>query len=348
MCNFACRLVLPMQYNRKNSRYMMHIRRSVCAIIVMLFTGQALFGNESSMLSVANQECQVDSVHVRDTVVCAERPLVIDNQTYEPHVSGVFSRTYTRSNGCDSVAWCYVTVLDSILPDVRVRTASDEPNSGAIFIYGKGFDYYTVDDGYPQTSGSIVGLDGGIYTLEFFNELGCSVVQEVNVSACVMGWLYQRWDDVLSLKNFSTLDVDSITHVFRDFQWFKNDEPIAGATLSYLYVEGGLEPDAAYHLEMTRVSTDEKVVTCPVRPMVDEDKVFVYIYPSPVRTGEVLTIRVSAPAKATILNTFGAVVMTLTLQEGVNYVQMNVPAGLYVVQTVIDGQTFINRIGVID
>lgn len=239
-------------------------------------------------------------------------------------------------------------VPDSIRPDIRVRMAGDEPNSGAIFISGSGFDYYTVDGGYPQTADSITGLNGGTFVLEFFDGLGCSVQREVSVTVCVPGWLYQRWDDVLSLKNFGVLNVDSITHVFRNFQWYKNDEPIQGATLSYLYVNGGLELDASYHLEMTRTHSGERIVTCPVRPLIDEDRVFVYVYPSPVRSGEILTIRVSAAATATILNTYGTVVYSLDLQEGLNYVTMNVPSGVYVVRTSIEGETHINHIAVVD
>ena len=229
-----------------------------------------------------------------------------------------------------------------------MRTVGDEPNTGAIFIGGSGFDFYTVDDGYPQTASAVLGLDGDIYVLEFFNELGCSVALEVNVSACMPGWVYQRWDDVLSLKNFGALNTDSVTHVFWDFQWFRDDEPIAGANLSYLYVDGGLDPDAAYHLEMTRVCDGQKVSTCPVRPIIEDNKVFAHVYPSPIHSGDILTIRVSAPATATIFNTFGVVVMTLDLQEGVNYVVMDVPVGMYVVQTLVAGVTRVDHIAVID
>ena len=115
-----------------------------------------------------------------------------------------------------------------------------------------------------------------------------------------------------------------------------------------MYAEGGLDPNATYHLEMTRVINGEKVVTCPFHPIVEEDRIVVYVYPSPVQSGGKLTIMVSAAAKATIVNTFGEVVKTLDLKEGANEVEMNVPAGVYVVQVVIDGETRVCRVGVID
>ena len=292
----------------------------------------------------------VSSIQTPDTTICAEEPLVIDGQTYKYTTSGKFYRFYKSIYDCDSTRWCNVTVIDSIKPVVIVREMSDEPNSGAIFIAGEGFDYYTVNDGYPvyATEDSITGLNGGTFELKFFNDFGCSVVVEKSVSVCMPGWVYQRWDDVLSLKNFTALETDSAKHVFTDYQWFKDNQPIEGDTLSYMYAEGGLDPNATYHLEMTRVINGEKVVTCPFRPIVEEDRIVVYVYPSPVQSGGKLTIMVSAAAKATIVNTFGEVVKTLDLKEGANEVEMNVPAGVYVVQVVIDGETRVCRVGVID
>ena len=283
-----------------------------------------------------------------DTTICAEIPLTIDGQTYKSHESGKFYRFYTNQYGCDSTLWMNVTVLDSILPEITVREMSDSPNSGAIFIGGAGFDYYTVDGGEPQTADSITGLNGGFYVLEFFNDFGCSVVREAAVSVCMPGWVYQRWGDVLSLKNAEALDTDSATHIFTDFQWYKNNEAIAGANLSYLYVAEGLDPADSYYLEMTRVSNGEKVTTCPFRPTAVEDQKVVYVYPSPVQVGGTLTVKVSEAASLTIVNMFGDIALTQALSEGTNSITMAVPAGIYVVQVQIGSETRVCRISVIE
>ena len=283
-----------------------------------------------------------------DTTICAEIPLTIDGQTYKSHESGKFYRFYTNQYGCDSTLWMNVTVLDPILPEITVREMSDSPNSGAIFIGGAGFDYYTVDGGEPQTADSITGLNGGFYVLEFFNDFGCSVVREAAVSVCMPGWVYQRWGDVLSLKNAEALDTDSATHIFTDFQWYKNNEAIAGANLSYLYVVEGLDPADSYHLEMTRVSNGEKVTTCPFRPTAVEDQKVVYVYPSPVQVGGTLTVKVSEAASLTIVNMFGDIALTQALSEGTNSITMEVPAGIYVVQVQIGSETRVCRISVIE
>ena len=283
-----------------------------------------------------------------DTTICAEIPLTIDGQTYKSHESGKFYRFYTNQYGCDSTLWMNVTVLDSILPEITVREMSDSPNSGAIFIGGAGFDYYTVDGGEPQTADSITGLNGGFYVLEFFNDFGCSVVREAAVSVCMPGWVYQRWGDVLSLKNAEALDTDSATHIFTDFQWYKNNEAIAGANLSYLYVAEGLDPADSYYLEMTRVSNGEKLTTCPFRPTAVEDQKVVYVYPSPVQVGGTLTVKVSEAASLTIVNMFGDIALTQALSEGTNSITMAVPAGIYVVQVQIGSETRVCRISVIE
>lgn len=283
-----------------------------------------------------------------DTTICAEIPLTIDGQTYKSHESGKFYRFYTNQYGCDSTLWMNVTVLDSILPEITVREMSDSPNSGAIFIGGAGFDYYTVDGGEPQTADSITGLNGGFYVLEFFNDFGCSVVREAAVSVCMPGWVYQRWGDVLSLKNAEALDTDSATHIFTDFQWYKNNEAIAGANLSYLYVAEGLDPADSYYLEMTRVSNGEKVTTCPFLPTAVEDQKVVYVYPSPVQVGGTLTVKVSEAASLTIVNMFGDIALTQALSEGTNSITMAVPAGIYVVQVQIGSETRVCRISVIE
>lgn len=290
----------------------------------------------------------VSTVQTADTTVCAEVPLIIDGQTYKYTTSGKFYRFFKNVHGCDSTRWCNVTVLDSILPVVTVREMTDAPNSGAIFIQGEGFDYYTVNGGVPQTADSITGLNGGSFVLEFFNDFGCSVYREASVSVCMPGWVYQRWGDVLSLKNAEALGVDPETHQFENYQWFKNNDTIPGANLSYLYVDEGLDPNAFYHLEMTRVGSGEKVVTCPFRPTAVAEQAVVYVYPSPVRSGGTLTIKVNAEANAKIVDMFGNVVLTQALSEGENSLTINAQAGVYVVQVVIGGETRVCRISVID
>ena len=306
------------------------------------------FAGCDSIVSLNLSVNPVTNEYAGDTTVCAEIPLTIDGQTYKSKESGKFYRFYKNRTGCDSTLWMNVTVTDSILPEVTIREMTDEPNSGAIFIAGTGFDYYTVNGGAKQTADSITGLNGGSFELEFYNTFGCSVVRHADVSICMPGWVYQRWGDVLSLKNAGALETDSAAHQFTDYQWYKNSEPIPGANLSYLYVGEGLDTAAVYHLEMTRVANNEKVVTCPFRAQAVEDPAVVYVYPSPVRSGANLTVKVGDAATVKIVNMFGDVLLTQSLTAGENAIPIAAQAGVYVVQVTIGTQTRVCRISVID
>ncbi len=337
-----------------------HVDTTICEGSYIVF-GPQYAGEEREYVNVWKTKAGCDSTvylnlhlspqssnQLADTTICAEIPLTVDGQTYKLTESGKFYRFYKNRYGCDSTLWCNVTVLDSIQPEITIREMSDEPNSGAIFIDGTGFDYYTVNGGEPQTADSITGINGGMFVLEFFNDFGCSIVKETQIGVCQPGWVYQRWGDVLSLKNAETLGTDTTSHVFTDYQWYKNNLPIAGANLSYLYVAEGLDLTAFYHLEMTRVSNGEKVSTCPFRPTKSEEPAVVYVYPSPVRTGGTLTVKVNAAATVTIVNMFGDVVLTQALAFGENSIAVSAPAGVYVVHVAIGEETRVCRISVIE
>ena len=288
----------------------------------------------------------VSNEFMGDTTVCAENPLIINDQLYKPQSDGIFYVFYKNRFGCDSTIWMNVTILDSIIPEVRVREVSESPNSGAIYISGTGYDYYTVNGGEPQHADSLTGLNGGMFVLEFYNDFGCSVSDTAIVSVCMPGWVYQRWGDVLSLKNASTLELDSAEHVFTDYQWFKDGEPIEGANMSYLYVPEGLDTASIYYLEMVRVSDSTKVTTCPFKPVVTKETPEVYVYPSPIRSGGTLTIKVTEAATATIVDMFGNIVLTQNLIEGANSVVVNAPAGVYVVRIEVGDKSHVCRISV--
>ena len=88
------------------------------------------------------------------------------------------------------------------------------------------------------------------------------------------------------------------------------------------------------------------VTTCPIKPVASREAPAVYVYPSPVRSGGTLTIKVSEAAKASIVDMFGNVVLSQDLVEGANSVIMNVQAGVYVVRVEIGDKSHVCRISV--
>lgn len=113
-----------------------------------------------------------------DTTVCAEVPLIVDNQPYKLSTSGKYYRFYQNQYGCDSTVWMNVTMQDSILPTVTIKEPEDEPGSGTITISGKGYDYFYMNgERYDATQTYFTGYDGGIFEFEFFNDFGCSILR---------------------------------------------------------------------------------------------------------------------------------------------------------------------------
>lgn len=80
--------------------------------------------------------------------------------------------------------------------------------------------------------------------------------------------LAQRWNDVLAVKNSEHNDIynPGEGYDFRDFQWYKNGEPIPGATLSFLFIDGGLDFSATYSAEVTRAD-GQTLMTCNFTPI---------------------------------------------------------------------------------
>ncbi len=74
--------------------------------------------------------------------------------------------------------------------------------------------------------------------------------------------LTQRWNDVLAVKNSEY----NGGYTFILYQWYKNGQPIEGATGSYLYLPQGLDFSASYSAELTRVSDHVKLFTCAITP----------------------------------------------------------------------------------
>ncbi len=300
-----------------------------------------------SIVSLHLKVNPVTNKYVGDTTVCAETPLVIDGQAYKGHESGKFYRFYTNAYGCDSTLWMNVTVMDSILPEVTTRVLEEKDAFGTIYVDGKGFDYYTVNGGEPTLADSLYDLAGGTYVLEFFNDFGCSAERTVQISTCLPGCVFQRWNNVLSLKDSAFVD-NAVDYQFTDFQWYKEDVPIEGANKSYLYVEEGLEIGARYTLRMKRVSNGEEVETCSYIPKALEEMDKVVVYPSPVRVGQTLTVKSNKAGSAAFVSMIGETVQTNAFGQGTSSIPAPSLAGVYVVKVTIDGKIQTCRITVIE
>ena len=72
----------------------------------------------------------------------------------------------------------------------------------------------------------------------------------------------QRFRDVIAILS---TDYNG-GYTFSHYQWYRNNEPIPGETLPYLYVPRGLEQDTTwYHVRVVRVGETQDFQTCPIR-----------------------------------------------------------------------------------
>ena len=68
----------------------------------------------------------------------------------------------------------------------------------------------------------------------------------------------RRWDDILGIRN---ADYNG-GYEFTSYQWYRNGQPIEGATSSYIYKEEDLQPGDVYAVLLTREGSGQAVFTC--------------------------------------------------------------------------------------
>lgn len=68
----------------------------------------------------------------------------------------------------------------------------------------------------------------------------------------------QRWDDVLGILNAEY----NGGYDFRYFRWYRNGEPIEGATEPYYYIESKLQPGDTYSVELKENADERGLTTC--------------------------------------------------------------------------------------
>lgn len=154
----------------------------------------------------------------------------------------------------------------------------------------------------------------------------------------------QRWNDFLSVRKTAY----DYYGGFTDYQWYKNDQPIAGQNGSQLYVpEGGLETGSAYSVEMTRTSDGMRVRTCPYYPHVEPNTVTITVTPTVVPSQDPvpLHIRSSQPARANLYNQSGYHMASWVVREGDNEVTMPTERGLYLLYIITEsGEQAVRKI----
>lgn len=132
--------------------------------------------------------------------------------------------------------------------------------------------------------------------------------------------LQEKWCDAILLRN---KDYNG-GYSFTEYQWYKNGQPIEGATKAYLQEDEGLDPNAEYCVLLTRASDGVRQFTCPIVPDRCTDVPSVVtpdnLIPTLVTSGQIITVHIGQPAKAYIYTSTGELhsVQVVVSGEGVS------------------------------
>lgn len=229
---------------------------------------------------------------VADKIEIEERDTICDGdvKNWEGEAlstTGTYTKTYPSQVGCDSTMIMHLQVNPVMRMSVKPfgnPICADDPNFTMHYANAGGSEptKYTL----TFKSGSAFAQSDGEYTPDAANQIVVPIPVDIrpdkytvnikfedNKYGCpgttldipfVVDYksatIEQNWNDVIAVLNNKYNGGYSLNK----YQWYKNGEPIAGETKSYLYVSSGLEVGAKYNVELTRVGEDYAIFTCPI------------------------------------------------------------------------------------
>lgn len=147
----------------------------------------------------------------------------------------------------------------------------------------------------------------------------------------------QKWNDVLAVLNKKY----NGGYTFSSFQWYKNGEPIEGATGSYYYLNDGsyFNPNDVYRVDLVRLEDDYSISTCPIIPEFRlEDS---SVYPTLVNGGgSVYVTTKNTGGQIRLWDSMGQLRKNLFVEKDSNTtIIMPMQKGIYLVEILLEDQT---------
>ena len=283
-----------------------------------------------------------NKVTLSDTIICDGESIIFGKQKIVK--SCVYTEVFTSAAGCDSTATWKIKVMDPILPVVKVTEIVEDDDLGAFSISGTGYTYFTLNGvRYDASVDSIGDLEPDTYVFAFYDSLSCEKMMTFSLNpGCVANLVYQRWNDVLSVKKPEYAN----GRAYAKYQWRKNGVDVLGATKSYYYAGQypDYEPDG--HLDMTAyyevaVAVDslpstEWQFTCPYRPIwlvdaIEEINEDVMLSPTALKGGAKMWLRTEDKARVECYSTSGVKVFSQDVSTGRTTLEAPAVPGMYVV-----------------
>ncbi len=228
-----------------------------------------------------------DTVYVQDTVCSSDLPYVFNGFSYI--YSGTYSHNLANQWNCDSIVELSLQVIDKLNVDVdslptlcadgekltiQFAVLENQFDSLAIRFFStqqqEAFYNQTIYDNtqtaveYPYTDAVLP--DHYRVQLEFYQHAACgNQIYDLDFDMQYRASIVeQKWNDVLAILNAAY----NGGYTFTAYQWYKNGEPITGATQPYLYQP--LDMQSEYSVLLTRAD-GVSVRTCPIQPAQHSD-----------------------------------------------------------------------------
>lgn len=291
------------------------------------------------------------TVELFDTI-CSNESYYFDGEARTE--SGVYTAKDVSVGGCDSTTVLNLTVFDDLqveivaqpyaCADERVLSVDYSVVSGAVDEFIFDFDalaeavHFTDTVGHTGASPLSIALPDnvrpGLYTSDviFVNtDCGNDTLELAFTIYYPSSIVTQRWNDVLFLQNAEY----NGGYSFSAYQWYKNDEAIAGETGSYLYVPEGLDRTAEYRVEVTRSDDGVTTFTCPVVPY-DAGGASLTLSPNVLAKGAVMKLGSPEKGRVSVYGVSGVLVEQHELSEGTNLLQAPAQTGYYLLKVNLD------------
>ena len=287
-----------------------------------------------------------EDVILDDEYVCEDEEFIFDGKVITE--SGTYTATYKNVYGCDSIVKQTVFIQDALhlsFDSVYIACADDENIVIPYFLASGALDtcsvvlqylgglYDTISNVSIQDNVLFIPMPDSIipnvYDLTLdFGPQACGQTGDMTKVSIYYSRevLVQRWNDVLAVRNE---DYNGGGYKFVAFQWYKDGEPIMGATSSILYVPEGLDLSAEYSVLLTRLSDNVTTMSCAI-DLNDLSSATSSEYIVMSTNSQSVEVEATSEAKLNVWSIAGVKVAEFNIFEGRNSITFDGLVGLYI------------------
>ena len=311
---------------------------------------QNMWGCDSVTVLELNVYSRIEDTLVEDTI-CSHELYVFGGERITK--SGKYQKLFKSRNGCDSVVLLDMYVKETLVLDFDTLVTACGGDASVVVPYqlisgdlthcdvrlqSKGNIIYSQEaDVVSQSNALLFSLPSEVkadnYNINLFFGADLCGESEINVPLRILyprDVVVQRWGDVLAVKN----EDYNGGYQFSAFQWYKNGEPINGATSSILYEPSGLDLSAVYSVLLTRATDGVSLMTCVVNVMdfssVETTPVVIF------SSDKNVVVESPAAARLKIWTLQGLLVDETMIGEGYNQFSIQDKKGVYLFEFIFE------------